>query len=154
MYLHVYIICKQPVLTADAVYCIYPIFGQTWLSKDEENASLTLSGPNFRWHLSSAFSFSFFFLIIYSLKRSLYVKLKDWMPNSVDPGETAHHEPSHLDLCCLLKHIIIACGSERVNPFTLSRLFYHTSLDWSVSKNMVSGFYYYCFIEIPVFNAV
>ena len=24
-------------------------------------------------------------------------------------------EPSHLDLCCLQKPIIIACGSERVN---------------------------------------
>ena len=24
-------------------------------------------------------------------------------------------EPSYLDLCCLLKPIIIACGSERVN---------------------------------------
>ena len=34
------------------------------------------------------------------------------MSNSVDPDET---EPSHLDLCCLQKSIIIACGSERVN---------------------------------------
>ena len=29
------------------------------------------------------------------------------MPNSVDPDETAHYEPSHLDLCCLLKPIIM-----------------------------------------------
>ena len=36
------------------------------------------------------------------------------MSNSVDPDETAHYEPSHLDLCCLQKPIIIACGSERV----------------------------------------
>ena len=36
------------------------------------------------------------------------------MSNSVDPDETAHYEPSHLDLCCLPKPIIIACGSERV----------------------------------------
>ena len=36
------------------------------------------------------------------------------MPNSVDPDETAHYEPSHLDICCLQKPIIIACGSERV----------------------------------------
>ena len=25
------------------------------------------------------------------------------MSNSVDPDETAHYEPSHLDLCCLQK---------------------------------------------------
>ena len=31
------------------------------------------------------------------------------MSDSVDPGETAH-----LDLCCLQKPIIIACGSVRV----------------------------------------
>ena len=35
------------------------------------------------------------------------------MSNSVDPDERAHYEPSHLDLCCLQKPIIIACGSER-----------------------------------------
>ena len=48
------------------------------------------------------------------LERSSYVKLKDWMSNSVDPDETAHNESSHLDLRCLQKPIIIACGSERV----------------------------------------
>ena len=37
------------------------------------------------------------------------------MSNSVDPDETAHYEPSHLDLCCLQKPNIIACGSERIN---------------------------------------
>ena len=37
------------------------------------------------------------------------------MSNSIDPGKTAH-----LDLCCLQKPIIIACSSERVNPFMLS----------------------------------
>ena len=36
------------------------------------------------------------------------------MSNSVDPDETAHYEPSHLDLRCLQKTIIIAYGSERV----------------------------------------
>ena len=35
------------------------------------------------------------------------------MANSVDPDEGSY-EPSHLDLCCLQKSIIIACGSERV----------------------------------------
>ena len=37
------------------------------------------------------------------------------MSNCVDPDETAHYEPSHLDLCCLQKPVIVACGSERVN---------------------------------------
>ena len=31
-----------------------------------------------------------FLLTNYGLKRSLYVKLKDWMSNSVDPDETVH----------------------------------------------------------------
>ena len=37
------------------------------------------------------------------------------MSNSVDPDETAHNEPSHLDLRCLQKPVIIAYGSERIN---------------------------------------
>ena len=41
------------------------------------------------------------FLTNYKLEISLYVKLKDWMSNNVDPDETAHDEPSHLDLRCL-----------------------------------------------------
>ena len=40
------------------------------------------------------------------------------MSNSVDPDETAHYEPSHLDLCCLQKPVIIACGSERLKSET------------------------------------
>ena len=63
--------------------------------------------PNFRRH----------FIANYRLERSLYVKLKDWISNSKDPGETAHDEPSHLDLCSLEKPIIIACGSEIVKFF-------------------------------------
>ena len=44
----------------------------------------------------------------YQLEISLYVKLKDWMSNSIDPDETAHYEPSHLDLRCLQKPTVIA----------------------------------------------
>ena len=44
------------------------------------------------------------------------------MSNSVDPDETAHYEPSHLpshlDICCLQKPIIIDCGSERLKDIT------------------------------------
>ena len=36
------------------------------------------------------------------------------MSNSIDPDEMAHFEPSHLNLRCLQKSIIIAYGSERV----------------------------------------
>ena len=35
------------------------------------------------------------------------------MLDSVDQDKTAHNEPSHLDLCCLQKPIVIAYGSER-----------------------------------------
>ena len=37
------------------------------------------------------------------------------MSNSIDPDATVLYEPSHLDLRCLQKPIIIACGSVRVN---------------------------------------
>ena len=37
------------------------------------------------------------------------------MSNSVDPDEMAHYEPSHLDLRCLQKPIVITYGSERVH---------------------------------------
>ena len=56
----------------------------------------------------------FFFLTNYRLERSLYVKSKDRLLNSVGPDETAHYEPSHLDLRCLQKPIIIACGSKKL----------------------------------------
>ena len=64
--------------------------------------------------------FCFFFYINYRLERSLYVKLKYGMSNSVDPNETAHDEPSHLDLCCLQKPIIIACAAKEFTFTTLS----------------------------------
>ena len=37
------------------------------------------------------------------------------MSNSVDPDGTVLYEPSRLDLHCLQKPVIIACGSVRVN---------------------------------------
>ena len=46
------------------------------------------------------------------------------MSDSVDPDEMAHYEPSHLDLCCLQKPIIIACASERVNKHQYNPSFY------------------------------
>ena len=42
------------------------------------------------------------------------------MSNSADPDETAHYEPSHLDLHCLQKPVIIACGNERVTIANMS----------------------------------
>ena len=36
------------------------------------------------------------------------------MSNSVDPDETAHYEPSHQDLRCLQKPVVIAYDCERV----------------------------------------
>ena len=80
--------------------------------------SIKSFGAKFQTTLSSAF----FILTNYHLERHLYVKLKDCMSNSVDPDEMAH-----LDLCCLQKPIIIACGSERVKMLPCS---------------IVSGFYF------------
>ena len=44
----------------------------------------------FRCKISDDIVVCFSFLTNYCLKRSLYVKLKDGMSNSVDPDETAH----------------------------------------------------------------
>ena len=74
---------------------------------------LTRSVPNFRRHLLSAF---FFLLNKLSIGKRFTCKVE--MSNSVDPDETAHYEPSHVDLCCLQKPIITACGSERVKSGT------------------------------------
>ena len=41
------------------------------------------------------------------------------MSNSVDPDETAHYEPSHLELCCLQKPIL---SHMAVKELTLSML--------------------------------
>ena len=79
------------------------------------------SAPNFRRQLSSAL----FFLTNYRLERSLYVKLKDWMSNRVNLDETAHDEPSHLDLRCLQSSFINAYGCERV---------------WAIVKQMILTF--------------
>ena len=68
---------------------------------------LTLSVPNFRRHLSSAF-------LLYRLKRSLYVKLKNLMSSSVDPDETAHR--SHLI------SIYAVCKSLLLSPVAVKEL--------------------------------
>ena len=44
------------------------------------------------------------------------------MSNILDPDETAHYEPPHLDLRCLQKPIVIAYGSERVNPIVVDNI--------------------------------
>ena len=46
---------------------------------------LTLLAPYYRLHLSSAL---FFFTSV--IERSLYLKLKEGMANSIDPDEMAH----------------------------------------------------------------
>ena len=80
---------------------------------------LTLSRPNFRRHLSSVFFFFFFFFCFFFvlfcfcfnkllLGKKFICKVERLNVKQLDPDETAHYEPSHLDLCCLQKPIIIA----------------------------------------------
>ena len=57
------------------------------------------------------------------------------MTNSVDPDETAHYEPSHLDLSCLQKPIIIACGSEIVNNAGSCTSYFHYIYYRSIGQN-------------------
>ena len=80
---------------------------------------LTLSVPNFRRHLS----YAFFILTNCRLERLLYVKLKDWISNSIDPDETAHWAVSSGSMLFAkayyyrLKSTIITC--ERVKEWFL-----------------------------------
>ena len=37
-------------------------------------------------------------------------KKKNRMANSVDPDETAHYEPSHLDRLCLQRYLFLSAG--------------------------------------------
>ena len=53
------------------------------------------------------------------------------MSNSVDPDETAHNEPSHLNLRCLQKPITIAYGSEKDKSLSVRVIFSHL---WFVHK--------------------
>ena len=45
------------------------------------------------------------------------------MSNSIDPNEKALYEPSHRDLCCLQKPIIIAYDSERIKRSSQINIF-------------------------------
>ena len=63
------------------------------------------------------------------------------MSNSIDPDETAHYEPSHLDLCCLQKIINFAYSSERVYGETMVNLawFQKRNKQESVNKQNLLG---------------
>ena len=49
-------------------------------------------------------------------KTGFQSKTKNRMANSVDPDETAHYEPSHLDLHCLLRYLFWSAGLKGLNP--------------------------------------
>ena len=41
------------------------------------------------------------------------------MSNSIDPDETAHYEPSHMDLCCSQKPIIMPIAVKELMQINL-----------------------------------
>ena len=90
------------------------------VSLESVSVPLPLSAPNFRRHLSSAFFFFFLILTNYRLERRLYVKLKDWMSNSIDPDETVHSG----SMLFAKVPIIIAYDSERVKYHKYKDLHY------------------------------
>ena len=45
------------------------------------------------------------------------IKHKRRMANSVDPDETTHYKPSHLDLHCLDRHLSWSAGLEGLTSF-------------------------------------
>ena len=44
------------------------------------------------------------------MQKGFWSKIKNRMANSVDPEETAHCEPSHLDLYCLHRYLFGSTG--------------------------------------------
>ena len=69
------------------------------------------------------------------------------MSNSVDPDETAHYEPSHLDLRCLQTPIIIAYGNEKVKHFVYIKpykIFTRFVLVGCMIMAIPEQFLYYC----------
>ena len=71
--------------------------------------TLTLLVPNFRRHLSSLFFFNKL-----SLEKKFIFKVERLNVKQRRSRGDGSYELSHLDLCCLQKPIIIACGSEKV----------------------------------------
>ena len=47
--------------------------------------------------------------------RGFQCKIKNKMANSVDPDETAHYEPSHLDLHYLQRYLCWSVGMKGLN---------------------------------------
>ena len=46
------------------------------------------------------------------------------MSNSVDPDETAHYEPYHLDLCCLKTNVLLSPVAVKGFMFLENEIFY------------------------------
>ena len=67
----------------------------------------------------------------------MYVKLNNLMSNSVDLDETAHYEPSHLDLRCLLKPATISVALKEFSSWVAYRIIYLGD-DISVSQHRKS----------------
>ena len=93
------------------VCCHFAKGGNFYEQNNCVSSILTLSLPNFRRHLS----FDFVQNKLSNGKKFIR-EVEKMNVKQRRPDETAHYEPSHLDLCCLQKPIIIACGSERVKP--------------------------------------
>ena len=51
---------------------------------------------------------------IHYCKKGFPSKISNIMADNADPDETAHNEPSHLDLHCLQKVKVLICRVERV----------------------------------------
>ena len=111
--------CNRGTALEPLCVCLVPILNDFFLTMPNNdfsyylifsNSYLTLSVPNFRRH----FVVCFYFLTNYRLKRNLYVKLKDWMSNSVDPDETAHMSR--------LIWIYVVCKSLLLSPVAVKEL--------------------------------
>ena len=77
-------------------------------------------GAKFRLHLY-LLVFCFFFVLFFfnklSIGKKLICKVERQNVQERRSDETAHYEPSHLDLHCLQKPIVITYGSERAKNF-------------------------------------
>ena len=52
--------------------------------------------------------------VCYGCQSKIANTVANTFANSVDPDETAHNEPSHLDLHCLIQAFTLVCRTEKV----------------------------------------
>ena len=79
------------------------------------------------------------------MQRGFQLHISNRIGNSVDPDETAHDEPSHLDLHCLQKYMYSSVGMKGLICFTSNTFIFLEVLRWIFTLCTVGSFEYFDF---------